>query len=239
MTEPIEVPTEFSQALRALGLAAGERLAGEPLAGGVSSDIWRIDTAHGPVCAKRALPKLRVAADWRAPIERNRYEARWLAVANEAQPGCAPRVLGQHEALGVLAMEWLDPRAHRNWKDELRDGRVDAHVASGVGRTLARIHACAAARPALAREFDSDAIFFDIRLEPYLLANSRACIRTSPPPSKCWSRPRGARSARWCTATRAPRTSWSDRTDRCWSTRNAHGGVIPRSTSRSVSITCC
>jgi 5-methylthioribose kinase len=174
MTEPIEVPAEFAQALRDMRLAGAEHLVGAPLAGGVSSDIWRIDTAQGPLCAKRALPRLRVAADWRAPIERNRYEARWLEVANEAQPGCAPRVLGQHEALGVLAMEWLDPHAHRNWKHELREGGVDARVASAVGRRLARIHAHAAARPELAREFDSDAIFFDIRLEPYLLAAARA-----------------------------------------------------------------
>ena len=72
------VPSEFAQALRELRIAvAGEPLTGTPLTGGVSSDIWRIHTARGTVCAKRALAKLRVAADWRAPIDRNRYEARW------------------------------------------------------------------------------------------------------------------------------------------------------------------
>ena len=40
----------------------------EPLAGGVSSDIWRVDLPQGPVCVKRALAKLKVAADWRAPV---------------------------------------------------------------------------------------------------------------------------------------------------------------------------
>lgn len=65
------VPAAFTQALRELGLCDDEVLLGLPLTGGVSSDIWRIDTAQGPVCAKRALAKLRVAADWRAPIERN------------------------------------------------------------------------------------------------------------------------------------------------------------------------
>ena len=37
---------------------------------------------------------------------------------------------------------------------------------------LARIHAFSAARPQLAAEFATDAIFFDIRLEPYLLATA-------------------------------------------------------------------
>jgi len=172
--DAVDVPAEFAQALRELGLAEeGERLVGAPLAGGVSSDIWRIDSARGTVCAKRALAKLRVAADWRAPIDRNRYEARWLEVANEASPGAAPRVLGQHEGLGVLVMTWLAPDRHRLWKELLRQGNADAATARAVGATLGRIHAYSAARPALAARFDTDTIFFDIRLEPYLLATAR------------------------------------------------------------------
>jgi len=167
------VPAEFVQALRELGLADAAPLTGVPLTGGVSSDIWRIDTSRGPVCAKRALAKLRVAADWRAPIERNRYEALWMQVAAEAAPGCAPRVLGQHPKLGVLVMEFLPPTEYRLWKALLRDGQVDLEVARGVGAALARIHGHSAARPELATQFDTDAIFFDIRLEPYLLATAK------------------------------------------------------------------
>lgn len=170
----LDVPPAFAQALVELGLAASdERLVGAPLAGGVSSDIWRIDTARGPVCAKRALAKLRVAADWRAPVDRNRYEARWLEVANAAQPGAAPRLLGQHPGLGILVMTWLAPGEHRLWKELLRDGDADPASARAVGATLGRIHAYSAARPELAARFDSDAIFFAIRLEPYLLATAR------------------------------------------------------------------
>ena len=173
--EPVQsqpVPPEFAQALRELGIAGGEPLTGEPLTGGVSSDIWRIDTHAGPVCAKRALSKLRVAADWRAPIERNRYEALWMQVADAAAPGCAPRVLGQHPELGVLVMSYHPPADYSLWKERLRAGRAELATARAVGGTLARIHAYSAARPELARQFDTDAIFFDIRLEPYLLATA-------------------------------------------------------------------
>jgi aminoglycoside phosphotransferase (APT) family kinase protein len=170
---PVLVPAEFAQALRELGLADSQPMTGWPLTGGVSSDIWRIDTARGTVCAKRALPKLRVAADWRAPIERNLYEARWMQVANQAAPGCAPQLLGQHRRLGVLAMSYLPPSDYRLWKLELRDGRVELATARAVGRVLARIHSHSAAHPELAPQFDSDAIFYDIRLEPYLLATAR------------------------------------------------------------------
>ena len=70
---PLPVPAEFAQAFRELGLAGDEPLAGRALTGGVSSDIWAIETRQGTVCAKRALAKLRVAADWHAPIERNLF----------------------------------------------------------------------------------------------------------------------------------------------------------------------
>ena len=166
------VPAAFAQALRDLGIAGESRLTGQALTGGVSSDIWRIDTAGGPVCAKRALAKLRVAADWHAPIERNRYEALWMQTADAAQPGCAPRVLGQHPELGVLVMSYLPSSDHALWKDSLRAGHADPAFAGAVGATLARIHAYTAARPDLAAQFDTDRIFFDIRLEPYLLATA-------------------------------------------------------------------
>lgn len=172
---PAALPPAFAQALRDLGLVDANEataLRGEPLAGGVSSDIWRIATARGTLCAKQALPKLRVTADWRAPIARNLYEARWMQVAAAAAPGSVPPLLGQHEALGVLVMRYLEPAQHPLWKRQLGEGHVDAAFARAVGATLARIHAHAAARPALAAQFDSDAIFFDIRLEPYLLATA-------------------------------------------------------------------
>jgi fructosamine-3-kinase len=172
MDEPLQpLPPAFQEAFEAMGLASGP-LRGRPLAGGVASDIWAVEVGARFYCAKRALPKLRVAADWRAPIERNLYEARYMAVAQCAAPGSVPVLHGQHAALGVLVMGWLNPATHPLWKQQLRDGRADAATAAAVGDTLGRIHAYAAARPELAAQFDTDEIFFDIRLEPYLLATA-------------------------------------------------------------------
>src|SRR5712671_3962847 len=92
------------------------------LAGGVSSDIWRVDLVRGPVCVKRALPRLRVAQLWEAPVERNRFEYEWLRFAGEAAPASVPRVIGQRD--GLLAMEYLAPEAYPVWKDELRNGNA-------------------------------------------------------------------------------------------------------------------
>ena len=96
-----------------------------------------------------------------------------MQVAEAAVPGAAPRVLGQHAALGVLVMEYLPPGGHTLWKEQLRRGIAEPATAQAVGDTLGRIHAHAAARAdALRGQFDSDRIFFEIRLEPYLLATA-------------------------------------------------------------------
>ena len=171
---PETAPPEIHASLDRMGLRApGTDAPGERLTGGVSSDIWRIDLATGPVCIKRALAKLRVAADWQAPVERNRYEARWMQRANAAVPGSAPRLLGLDEAAGALAMQFLSPASHQLWKAQLRDGDADPAFAALVAEALVRIHAATAADPATKADFPTDRIFYDIRLEPYLVATAR------------------------------------------------------------------
>lgn len=159
--------------LRRSGLAApGEQPAAVALAGGVSSDIWRIDLRSGPVCVKRALSRLRVAQLWEAPVERNVYERRWMETANLAAPGIAPRIVAHDEA-GIFAMQYLDGANYPLWKNELRAGRADPAFAGSVGERLARVHAATAGRDDIARMFATDASFHAIRLEPYLLATAR------------------------------------------------------------------
>ena len=137
------------------------------LPGGVSSDIWRVDLSRGPVCVKRALPRLRVAQLWEAPVARNRYERLWLQAAGEAVPGCAPTVLSWDDEQGLFAMQYLD---YPVWKERLRSGNADAFFAAKVGAALARIHAATAGRSEIAARFPTDDIFYAIRLEPYLVA---------------------------------------------------------------------
>jgi len=167
-------PADIVAALRRMGLLADGAAVprGRALTGGVSSDIWLVELPGGPVCVKRALERLKVAADWRAPVGRNRYEARWMERANAAVPGCAPALLGQDAASGALAMQYLPPESYLLWKTELHAGRSSVAFAETVGGTLARIHGATAADPSVAALFPTDDIFFAIRLEPYLLATA-------------------------------------------------------------------
>ncbi len=155
-------------------LGEGDPTRFEPLAGGVSSDIWRVEGRRGVICAKRALARLKVAQDWRVPVERSRYEAAWLDLANAIVPGAAPRLVGTDEESGTIAMAYLEPEDHPVWKEELRQGRADPVFAAAVGDTVGRIHAATASRPEIRDRFPTDTIFHDIRLEPYLLATARA-----------------------------------------------------------------
>jgi 5-methylthioribose kinase len=145
-----------------------------PLAGGVSSDIYRVDLPAGTLCVKRALATLKVAAAWNAPVERNRWEVEWIRTAGAIVPEFVPSVLGEDRASGAFAMTYLDPERYPVWKPQLRDGAIDPAVASEVARRLARVHAATAGDDEIRRRFATDHIFHAIRLEPYLLATARA-----------------------------------------------------------------
>jgi aminoglycoside phosphotransferase (APT) family kinase protein len=158
----------------------GEEGEWEPLAGGVSSDIWRVETSIGTFCVKRALAQLRVAAHWEAPVERNAYEWAYFQVASAILPGSVPTPLARDDQQGLFAMAWLGPDSHRLWKSELLSGRVDPAFAAAVGDLLGRLHAATARDPSLPAKFRTDASFHALRLDAYLLEAARAHADVAP-----------------------------------------------------------
>ena len=97
-----------------------------------------------------------------------------MRIAGRIVPGAVPELLYEDRAAGAVVMAYLDPGSHRLWKEALRQGEAEPQVAAAVGDRLGRIHAATARRPDIAAQFPTDAIFHDIRLEPYLLATARA-----------------------------------------------------------------
>ena len=172
---------EIVAALVRLGLVVdGMMPVMAPLAGGVSSDIWRCEAGGQTFCVKRALSKLKVAQDWRAPVARSRYEYLWLEEAHRHVPDAVPTLMGYDETAQLFALEWLDPADYAWWKAELRDGHVDVATGGAVGRALGRIHAGTAGRTEIAARFPTDDIFQAIRLEPYLVATARVHTELAP-----------------------------------------------------------
>lgn len=149
-----------------------EEVRAVPLAGGVSSGIYRVDLRSGSYCVKQALPKLKVAKDWTVPVERVFAEIGYLRAVEPVVPGHVPRVLGQDDATKSFVMPFLGAE-YRNWKTDLLAGRIDRAVAVAMGDVLGRIHAATADDAGLAARFATDANFHALRLEPYLVEAAR------------------------------------------------------------------
>lgn len=165
----------------ALGLLVGLGLAEPtdrpqitPLTGGVSSDIWVVQDASRRYVLKHARAQLKVDAEWHAPVDRGASEVAWLRFAGRAVPGACPQVLGYDADTHAIALEYIDPAAHLNWKGELLAGRVDVSFAGAVGATLGRIHAASTTTSGLPGAFANQELFESLRIEPYLLSTADA-----------------------------------------------------------------
>lgn len=148
-------------------IGADERVQFTPLTGGVSSLIVVAHTAHGLLCVKRALAQLKVAADWRAPVERNQAEVAWIRTVMTISPDAVPRVLGHDVEGGAFAMEYLPPEQFHSWKALLFAGSVNPATAVQVAHILVAIHRATARNPQLQATFDNADNFFALRLDPY------------------------------------------------------------------------
>ena len=148
-------------------LDADEQVQWTPLTGGVSSAIFLASTSRGRLCVKRALSQLKVAADWRAPVERNRAEVAWIRTVMGIAPDAVPRVLGHDLEGDAFAMEYLPPDQYHNWKALLSNGTVDTAVAAQIARILVAIHRATAHDARLEAAFDNASNFFALRLDPY------------------------------------------------------------------------
>src|SRR5690606_31961755 len=148
--------------------AEDERSRWTPLTGGVSSDLWRVELPGRTLCVKAALPRLRVADEWFAPVGRNAVEYEWLTFAQEHVPGSCPRVLAHDAEAGFFAMEYLPPQHHRLWKAALLAGDVDPAFAGRVGDVVGRLHKASAADASVEQRFATDANFDVLRITPYL-----------------------------------------------------------------------
>ena len=157
----------LTDALFELGLLAkGEAADVAPLSGGVSSDIHGVVTADGRrLVVKRSIPRLRVAADWRAPTDRDAVEVSWLRTVHALDPALVPEVMAWSPERHLFVMPWLDGPV---WKQEMAGGRVDRAFAATVGARIARIHSVFAGDAEIAARFPGGGCFDALRIDPFL-----------------------------------------------------------------------
>ena len=157
-----------------LGLmSGGDTFTVEPLSGGVASDIAKVSVKGVSYCVKFALAKLRVKADWFAPVERNLAEYRWLQTVAEIAPEAAVRLYGHSTRDHGFVMEYLSSPDSYLFKTALLAGQGKACDASAVGDLLGRVHAFSASPDFDRGPFRNSDDFHAIRIEPYLVHTSR------------------------------------------------------------------
>lgn len=146
---------------------ADEGELGTALDGGVASDVRVVETADGPIVIKKALAKLKVAADWFSNPARSMVEVAAIeAFGRVGGRENVPEVVWVRPDENCFAMRLVDPR-FKNWKTELLAGRANVDTARRVGEILGAFHRNSAADPSLAIEFNDLRFFTELRIEPF------------------------------------------------------------------------
>lgn len=155
--------------LQHMGLTEdGQPLQVSALTGGVSSNILKVTTAKGIFCLKQALPTLKVAKEWHAPLERVFAEIDWMKTIAAIRPNAVPHIVGVDKSWLCFVMDYLPADRFPNWKTRLLAGDIDPGFAAELGELLGTIHGSTAHNQELARQFAYDDHFFSLRLDPYL-----------------------------------------------------------------------
>lgn len=143
------------------------------LDGGVASDVAIVREPDGrEIVVKQALPKLKVAADWRCDPARSSHEVTALRAAPALLgSGVVPQVLWVDAANHRFAMERIDPGL-RNWQAQLSAGEVSLATASRVGELLAQLHAGSSQAPQLAMTFANREYFERLRIQPFFVRSA-------------------------------------------------------------------
>ncbi len=163
---------DISSLLLRDGLIATGPVVIEPLTGGVSSEIYRVEQNGRVFAVKRALRKLKVADDWFVDLSRNASEVEFLRCVAGLLPDAVPAVLAASKADGYFAMEFLG-EGFDNWKTRLLAGSCRPADARRAAEVLAAIHAGTWDDDAIRARFETTPNFIALRLDPYLLTTGR------------------------------------------------------------------
>jgi 5-methylthioribose kinase len=139
----------------------------EPLGGGVSNAVLRVETPGRRFVLKQSRPQLRTRDAWFSDLDRVYREQEVMQMlAPLLPPHTVPEVLFTDRANYVFAMEHA-PREAQVWKQQLLDGDIDFAVGEHAGRILGRIHEATARDPRLVEPFHDRTVFVQLRVEPF------------------------------------------------------------------------
>lgn len=139
----------------------------EPLGGGVSNAVLRIETPERRFVLKQSRPQLRTRDAWFSDLDRVYREQEVMqALAPLLPPYTVPEVLFADRENYVFAMAHA-PRGAQVWKQQLLTGEVDFAIGEHAGHILGRIHEATARKPQLVERFADRTVFVQLRVEPF------------------------------------------------------------------------
>lgn len=160
-------PDNAADYLRERGWIGPDPVRIEPMSGGVSNLVLRVETADRVFVLKQSRPQLRTRDAWFSDIDRVEREQEVMEVLYPLLPEpTVPCVLFSDRANYVFAMSHA-PAGSRVWKQMLLDGEVDFAVAERAGMILGHIHETTATRPALVERFADPTVFVQLRVDPF------------------------------------------------------------------------
>src|SRR5690606_15871937 len=115
---------------------------------------------------KQALPRLAVADEWLADVERLEVEVACLRFLHGLLPGACPRLIFHDAGRHIYGMTTVPP-SFPMWKQRLLDGHVSLDTARRVGELLAAIHGGTWEEPGARARFGETKFFYQLRVAPY------------------------------------------------------------------------
>ncbi len=143
-----------------------------PLAGGVSSEMFRVEDGTDVFIVKRALSKLRVDHEWFADVRRTGSERKFIEYVGRTLPGSVPALRPGPASREYVAMEYFGPE-FVNWEELLLRGQAKIEEVNRAAHVLGCIHAYSAIDPTAPFLFNTTESFAQLRINRCLLATGR------------------------------------------------------------------
>ena len=137
------------------------------LEGGVSSDVYKVQTNSKTYCIKRSLPKLRVMKEWFADTKRLRYEYLWLKHCKKIIPNSIPNIYQFSAKQDFLILEYLSEKNYTTLKLKLLKKDIDINVINKISKNLSKIHKESTGKFVKKKFINNSKNFYDLRLDAY------------------------------------------------------------------------
>ncbi len=159
-------PNNAESYLRSRGCAGPGAVQIEPLSGGVSNIVLRVETGGERFILKQSRTQLRTRDAWFSDLERIYREQEVMeALVDVLPPLTVPRVLFVDRENFVFAMSHAPPSVV--WKESLLAGQVDPAMGEKTGQVLGRMHAFSAQNAAQFEVFRDRKVFDQLRIDPF------------------------------------------------------------------------